>query len=121
MGIFLSLSILNASEDYSECITDIYFGNGPGPGNGLSDKHPLNIDPEFISPEDGDFNLQPDSGAINAGISQKITMEPDLNGIIKRPSMKLDIGALEVSDGAYNRNVSIFVSFMEKNWSKDSI
>ena len=28
MGIFLSLSILNASEDYSECITDIYFGNG---------------------------------------------------------------------------------------------
>jgi hypothetical protein len=88
-----AISLDNSSsckENHNNFFGEIY-GISPSPTTIFSD-------PKFIDPFSGNFNLQPDSPAIDAG-GYLFEQFYDLNGVLRSKETKGDIGAFEFING----------------------
>ena len=74
---------------------NLWYGNGPAP---LWDSAAINSDPRFVDAGNRDFRLQPNSPAINRGVSHVgSVVTTDFEGVARPQGSGYDIGAFEFS------------------------
>jgi len=84
-----------ASTSQLSLSNNLYFGNGPGPGQD-QDLAGINADPLFVNPNAGDFHLQSGSPAVDGGHSAVGTVVTvDRDGVGRPRGAGFDIGAYE--------------------------
>ncbi len=83
----------NAPGSSSQITYSITEGGHDGDGN-------LDADPQLTDPGNGDFSLQPDSPAVNAGDNSVVTVLTDLAGNYRIRYGNVDMGAYEVQTGS---------------------
>lgn len=74
---------------------NLWYGNGPAP---LWDSAAINSDPRFVDARNRDFRLQPNSPAIDRGVSHVgSVVTTDFEGVSRPQGSGYDIGAFEFS------------------------
>jgi len=94
----------------SELQYNLFNGNGSdlinlgaGPGSGLGNDQPVFGDPRFRDPANGNFQLLPDSAAIDASRSE-LDLNPTANGAIVGTLVPIVTQVLDARGGIRNRN-----------------
>ncbi len=99
-GLGAQITSVSSGEFVNYCCIQGYQGEFGGVGN-------INLDPQFVAPDAGDYHLSATSPCINAGIEETPAITPDLDHHPRPLCGRPDIGAYEfgIGDADCDRDV----------------